>query len=160
MFVMVAFGPWFNDTSFVFLTTSRHTELVSINGYRLKKIYKDSIFALPVASGKLIVYTPVDPDKQQLYIISADYEKDPANRKPKKIPVTVSDAVGFYYSLNLHLYWLNRNHELWELNYLLLKKEKVGVFENIFYGFNFYISDDEKGNCICKSKTQRKTYND
>ncbi len=43
-----------------------------------------------------------------------------------------------------------------EIKLLYFKKEKVGVFENIFYGFNFYISDDEKEIVYVKAKRRGK----
>ena len=139
---------WLNDTTLI-VYINDHSELVSINGKMLKKGYKDSTFALPVCSEKLIFYIDIDPNKgglsDELYVISADYERSHLKIKPKKLPLPLDDLQGVYYTLNSHLYWLNSKHELWRLNYLTLKTEKVGTFENIYSGlFSFYISDDEK----------------
>ena len=139
---------WLNDTTLI-VYINDHSELVSINGKMLKKGYKDSTFALPVCSEKLIFYIDIDPNKgglsDELYVISADYEQSHLKIKPKELPLPLDDLQGVYYTLNSHLYWLNSKHELWRLNYLTLKTEKVGTFENIYSGlFSFYISDDEK----------------
>jgi serine/threonine protein kinase len=129
------------------LLTSRpnatHNEIVSVDGGSQKQFYEDSTFARPVASGKLIAFSDLHKGKEGLWLISSDYAKNPSKINPKRL-FAQDEVVVARFSSEYVYYW-NQQGELWRMNFLTEKKERVkGTFPGLTRNSPRDVRSDDK----------------
>jgi len=120
-----------NSSLLVFRPGKTYTETISIESGETQKVFEDSTFASPVASGKMISYYDTRKGRKGNWVIPADYRQNPSHNKPYLVD-KVDDELDAFGNLE-YFYYENKQHEWWRYQYRSGKREKLNIS---FPGFN------------------------
>ena len=116
--------------------------VVTLQGGSPKPFFEDSTLAYPVARGKRIFYDDDRKGKEGWWIISSEYTTNSKNSRPKRLfgPETSIAAMTQDF-----LYYWDQRGELWRMNSLTERKERLkGSFPGMVPS-HIDVSRDDKG---------------
>ena len=129
---------WADNNSLV-ISKIDHTEIISINGKFIRKIYEDSTLAFPVAPGESIFYRNLHSSNLGWYYLSKiDHNSPRYIFSPDKFPQVIFNQNNAFAGDN--------NNNIWRFNFISGKKENVGYFFDLinYCGLGFNVSSDGK----------------
>lgn len=123
---------WLTNSSLLIVKwNGTHCETLSLESGETQRVFEDSTFACPVASGKMIGYYDMRKGRKGNWIIPADYRENLSHNKPYLI-LKADDILNDIPSLEYY-YYENKQREWWSYQYQSGKREKLNVS---FPGFN------------------------
>jgi hypothetical protein len=133
---------WITNTSLLVVRPgATYSETISLENGEQQKFYEDSTYAMPVASGKLIMYYDRRKGREGDWIIPADYKQNPSHNKPVLIE-KFDDVLSNVPTLE-YFYYENKQHEWWRYHFQSGKRERLNVsFPGLTRDSQVTLSDD------------------
>jgi serine/threonine protein kinase len=135
---------WITNSSFVIKREGKlYNESVSLENPVPQKIFEDSTYASPVASGNLIFFYDSRKGREGNWIIPADYRQNPSHNKPYLIEK--AEDVLRAHTRSEYYYFENKRHEWWRYQYNSGKRERLNVsFPGLNAGSPANLSSDDE----------------